>query len=594
MIPGLPESMQEVPNTRREWEAWRDRVLIYRTLIRGLIETDEQARADVLRLCSEDPAYEFCVFGVVFEPRDREVRGWLPMIPYHFQVKIVRFIQEVMSVKTGSPEWVKGRGDGVIEKARDMSGSWTVCGFYGNRWRHDHDFVGGLMSYAEHLVKAANATDTLFYKIEGYLGLDDRVQPFRAMTIAGREVQVPLRPPAWLIPDGFNPRHHLSGLTIANPANNNLIQGYSTTSRTGIGGRSSIMVPDEAAKFDKFRAVWDGLSAVSDHRLALSSADIRYGVGFRDLARFAEDACELGAAGPSFLRISSIEHPERDDLWREAIEARHADSDQGKAALAREYDIDYEAGSGLYLYPDAKRIVPMHLEFDPEFEDLDFCVDPGINDKTAIHLVKYNRRIDRYGVLASYVNNNLPADFYASLAVAMPVGEFSEKYGDTEYQFMEWFEDYGHLIRYWTGDPAGKKRDGGQATSFYGDFTKAVKRYTDNRRSIVIWSSNKSDYLHLVPRHNALRWMLAKMDFNDTFEVQRTLNAVREHRRRHMDDSKLTTARENPVVHGWGSDRVTALEFHAARLRLRNPSNSLGNMTQTGPIRYSMSGKRLS
>jgi hypothetical protein len=591
LIPGLPPALAHVPDTLAAWEAWRDMVLAYRVLIREQADADETVRAEVSRLCAADAAYEMCVMGCVYEPRERVDRpaGWRPMIPYAFQVTVLRFIDEVYAAMPGTPGALLGRGDGVIEKARGMAGSWTVCAWAAHAWRHKPAVAIGLMSYKEDLVESADNPDALFYKVEGYLGISDKVPETIAMELDGEEIAVPMRAPAWHLPKGFSDANNRE-LILSHPTRANVIVGYTTTERTTTGGRLSILFMDEGAKFKAFRTVWNSSSAVTDHRLSLSSADLTYGTGFRDIARAAERAQKSGGPGPAFLRVSIDLHPERDEIWRTELEARHSTDPFAALAFAREYELDYEAGHGAHIYTRAQEIEPVEIVFHPNEMTLDFCLDPGIRDMCAFHLVTHDAGTGRYGVWRSYAKNGVAADFYASLVIGQELGHYD--YTDEELELMEDFARYGRYIRYWVGDPAGKARSQATATSFYDEFKRATGELTEGRRKIAIWSSDKPKYKQIGPRHDALRWLLPMLDFNETPQTRRTLEAVRDHRFAAEREGAERAAASTLPIRTWGHDRVTALEFYACHRRLGGDAARAGQRAaaQSAP-RFTMSGK---
>lgn len=587
-IAGLPAAIRVVPEEHGAWKEWAPKALAFRALAQERARRDPGAREDALARCAEDALYEFLVYGCIFEPRPRVLEdgslresGWYPMVPYHFQALLERWIESVMAIHPGMPDALLGRGDGLVEKARGMAGSWTFCGVWANRWRWSEGFVGGMMSYKQELVDKIDATETLFYKMRGYLGLNKHVPSFREMNVGGMGLSIPVRPPDYLVPPVVSDKL----LLIANLERQNQILGYSTTELTTTGTRATALLLDEGAKFRAFKVVWNSSSAVTDNRFTNSSADTDYGTGFRDVARAAERSCANGTPGPSFLRLRPEMHPERDSVWREEIEARHSTDPFAARMLAREYDLDYEAGQGSHIYPRAQTIEPQPLVFHPGKQALDFCVDPGIRDMTAFHLVAYDPALHRYQLLASYANSGKPADFYASLVCASPLGAYD--YGDEEYRIMEWFDQWGNRIRFWIGDPAGKARGGGQATSFYDDFRLATARITDGRRSVSIWCSDKKEFRHLDPRIAALRWMLDILDVNDQPDTIRTLEAVRDHRFRSTPERETTAPMAEPV-RTWGHDRVTALEFYAAHRRV---GTAVAMQQIAKPTRVKLGGK---
>lgn len=571
ILRGLPPHLARLPMERDAWAAWRDDVMLWRAGMLVQAERDRALRQELLALAREDVLTGLCLFGCVFEPRDRlDVRGhivakgWLPLIPFPFQAVLVRWLARVCAVLPGSPEAQKGRGDGVVEKARGMAFSWTVCAYLAQRWLFDHDFLAGVMSYKEDLVDRTGATDTLFFKVRANIGVESRVPAFRPLMVHGERLSVPIRPPSWLIPKGWDHHVHDTHLVLTHPERTNVIQGYTTTRRTGTGARLTMMVIDEAAKFVSLRDAWEAASAVTDHRVAGSSADMSYGTGFRDLARWAEEANQRDLPGPSFLRLTPDAHPERDARWRTETMARHAGDELARRAFAREYELDYEAGHGEFIYPMAREITPKPLEFDPLIHRLDVAIDPGIRERTAIHLIMFDPGTTRYGVLASYVQANQPAEFYATLFLAEPLGHY--RYGDEEQRIMSWFERYGHLVRLWVGDPAGKQR-GGAGMSFYEAISRAVNELSDGGRRIVITAGGSQDYRRFASRHDALRWLLQRCDFNDTPDVIATLRAIRDYRYKVVADREVTHEPTTPV-RSYGHDRVTALEYYAVNRRL--------------------------
>lgn len=586
--------MRSVPDYPPEWERWRDQALLYRITTRDLIEHDFGARADVLAMAADDPCYDQLVFGTYFEPRDRigRPKGWYPAIPFEFQVRAIRWIEDVIATIPGTPGALLGRGDGILEKSRDMTGTWSFINVLAHRWKYDDGFVGGMMSYKEDAVEKANSPGTLFYKLEGYLGLDLRVPEVRPMLVAGDEEIVPVRSPAWMIPEGYDEKQHNQHLTLAHPTKTNVIDGYTTTPRSTVGFRLTLLFLDEGGKFTSFQQVWNDSKAVTDHLLTCSSADTRYGLAFRDAARHADRSNQKGEKGPAFMRLRAEDHPFRDEIWREEMEARHDGSEEAAQSLAREFDLDYDAGHGAFIYPAAKTIEPIPLTFNPANETLDFTIDPATSrDLCAIHLIKYDHGTDRYGLMASYAKTGVPAEFYASLVVATPMSGTYE-YGEDEFRIMEWFERYGRAIRFWVGDPAGKSRVGshrnGKLTSFYDDFRDATRELTDGRRSIAIYSSDKHEFKRNPNRWAALRWLLEKTDFNDVPDVRRTLAGIQDHRLPARSESRETTSEQGEPIRHPLFDRVTALEYYAAHRKI---GYTMDRLETPAPVRLSMSGK---
>lgn len=572
-VPAFPPGIRLIPHERAAWVRWADAALGWRAVTRGQCDTDLGARREWVEAAAADPIVDFTLFGVVFEPRDRRdargdlrPHGWHPWIPYGFQAILVRSLEAICAVMPGTDDFALGRGDLVCEKARGMTWSWTICGFLGNRWKYDDGFIGGLMSYNQDAVEKKNDPGSLFAKLEAYLGLNDKVPASLTTRVGDEMIHIPLRSPGWMIPPGYDAREHNQELNLAHPTRTNVIRGFTTTMNTGVGARLSFLAMDEGAKFRQAGRVWNSVAETTDHRAIGSSADLAYGSAFRDLAADAREANERGEIGPRYLRLETDLHPERDEIFAAEVSARHTAGRGAKEAEAREYRIDYDAGSGTKIYGGAETMREQRLVFDPATMKLDFCIDPGIRSICAFHLVAYDRTRHQYNLLLTYENAGLPADFYASLVCATPQPRrFS--YGAEEERVLWWFEQYGNHLRHFVGDPAGKQRGGGGATSFYGDFYKATAAFNDGRPGIRIWCSDKDAFKHYEPRQSALRWLLELMKINDAPDTVRTLRALRDMRYAESAQGGDTTRRSSEPVKIDGFDAVTALEFYAVHRR---------------------------
>jgi hypothetical protein len=588
LIPGLPAQLGAIPNDPTRWKMWRDRVLRVRVELRRNAEADPEARAKLLAGIA-DPLYFMTLFGVHFEPRDRPGRpkGWYPSVPMPFQGRLVRWIEAVLAIMPESEEGLKGRADGVLEKARGMTGTYTFLQFITARWLADEGASFGVASYKGDAVDKTNAPGTLFYKIRANLGLIEAVPSQRFLTLAdGSEILCPLKAPEWLLPPGFKKRRHSTEMALQNPDKSNYISGYTSTGKTTTGDRLTLMFSDEASKWFEFHYAWENQSAVTDHRLAISSADLRYGASFRDLAQSGANAHKNPELpGPSYLRLEWGEHPEQDALWRQAMTARHVDN---PAALAREYDLDYDAGHATKIYAEKAERTPIkHLEFRPAEQSLDWCVDPGVANATAMHLVTYDAGLDQYGLFDSYANSGKPAEFYATILLGTPL-YVAYDYTDDDEDVMRTYRQYGDRIRYFVGDPAGNQRSSVTATSFYDELRASIARLSDGRRSIAVSTKYDENARAIGVRIEALRWMLGKLVVNDTVRTRRTLAALMEYAFPAPPEHRPALDREPQApLRFWGHDLVTALEYLAVHRKLATASM----FERLPPVRAGLSGK---
>lgn len=588
VITHLPQKLRAMPREAMPWKLWRDRMIRFRAEALTAARDNEQAQQALITAARADGLFWLALFGVHFEPRDRAGRpkGWYPSIPMPFQARLWRFLEQVLAIGPGSPEAELGRADAIIEKARGMAGSYTICQFCAHKFQTEPGFTAGLVSYKADLVDKSNDPSTLFYKVLAQLGLQESVPEARFIrTEDGTDLLTPLRLPGWAQIAGWSKKQRIE-MALAHPTLGSYILGYTTTERTGTGGRLTVMINDEAAKFEAFRSTWDAQSAVTDHRIALSSADKRHGPAFRDLARSAEDAGKRQDAGPSFLRLEWDMHPEQDLIWRAEMEARHA---QSPAALAREYDLDYEAGAASGIYrKQAERIALLPLTFKPTEQSLDFCIDPGVRNNTAFHLVSYDPISTRYALLESYANSGYPAEFYSTIITGTPLYSVYD-YTDEDEDVMATFRRWGHLIRFYVGDPAGNQRSQATATTFYEELAAAVYRLTDGRRSIAVATKTDEGARLLGRRIEDLRWLLGHFDVADTPRCRRTLAALKEYAFRAEDEDRPGPDTEPKAVQRfWGHDLVTALEFLAVH---RRTATKAAAVPRAKPVRATLSGK---
>lgn len=590
LVPNLPPTMATIPEQSDAWRAWRDRVLRVRVELQRNAEHDLALQAELKQKIS-DPLFFMAIFGVHFEPRDRPERpkGWYPSVPMPFQGRLVRWIEAVLGIDPSSPEGLKGRADGILEKSRGMTGTYTFMQFAASRWLADEGFACGLASYKGDLVDKANSPSTLFYKVRANLGLVDAVpvRKFLALGDAG-DILCPLRLPEWVLPAGFKRRTHDTEMALTNLERSNYLIGATSTGKTGTGERWTVMIDDEASKWFEFQHAWENQSAVTDHRLALSSADRRYGSGFRDLAvagASAQKDPEL--PGPSYLRLDWSEHPEQDAGWQTAMRARHADN---PAAFEREYGLDYDAGHANKIYAEKAQRVPIKVvTFRPAEQALDWCVDPGIANNTAMHLVSYDAGLDQYALLESYTNHSKPAEFYATIMLGTPL-YVAYDYSDEDEAVMASFRTYGEHIRYFIGDPAGNQRSSVTATSFYDELRASIARLSDGRRAIAVSTKYDEGARSIGVRIEALRWLLGKLVINDTVRTRRTHAALLEHAFPAPPEHRPALDREPQApLRFWGHDLVTALEYLAVHRKLATATT----FTRLAPVRAGISGKPL-
>lgn len=584
-IEGFPESIAEVPETAREWLLWRDKVLAFRELMHRRADESMEAREVIRQLAANDPCFFMAVFGVLFDPKGDpdltvdedgnvipmdKMPGWYPWIPYPFQVETIRWYQKVISHKHGS----RGRGDGVVEKSRDMGITWTFCLLAVHEWLFHDDATTGMISYKEDLVKD-DAQKGMLYKVKALVDLNKHARiPERTYSPGTPYHLVPCKLPEWLKPAGFDPKIHSLSLSLKHPSKNNVIMGESTTSKSGIGDRQGKVFIDEGAKNDKLLDIWTGLAAVTHHRFTFSSADRRYGDGMYTLVQKGRQAqANPDLAGPSFLSLPYHVHPLRDgETWLENERARF----EGTAdEFDREYLMGWNAGAGDWVYPSASAIIPGHHEYDATQGDVYVTIDPGLRDPTAIQFYQYCPSSKGY-VLFDAVTLEIPsAQFLTPILMGWPLGhEVRQRVGYSHNRDIQDIMDrmwelrqYGRGVQF-VGDPYGDNAGGADSQSFY--TTMYLTSLELNKEfhelpplTIQVLTKYDEGARYHRARKEALTKLIPSIQFNDTPRVRYVVSALREHRYKPLNPNGTTQNEPSSPAHDWTSHHASAAEYLA-------------------------------
>jgi len=548
-IPSLPESLATVPHQRDDWYAWRDDVIAYREQMVGLARDDATARAILVRQASDDCALFLVIFGWVFEPRLKGGRGGdAPFVPYAYQVDVVRWIDWCMTQEDAN-------ADGVISKCRDLGVSWIFAAWCLWKWLFAYPFNALLLSRKEELVDSPSPK-SLFFKIDYLFN----------------------RLPSWMKPSGWNVKFR-TRLLLLNPENGNSIAGESTTTKAARGDRVTMLLYDEAAFIPNFLHTWGSGANSTDHRFAVSTESLEEGSDFHDLW-----ASTTGSRRPAVLELDWDVSPVHDEAWYEAMRDRFADDEAG---FQREVLRIHSAGFGDWIYTESQRMTPGDFPYDAGMP-LYVTMDPGRRDQTAILWVARDLERDRFRVVEAYSRNLQTAEYYATILTGMPES------GRTGFDYDHDAEDvmaFTATIQQATynGDPNGAKREITSGLSFY-EMVAAKSRDLTGRAIVVrhSWDDGTTRY---GPRRDALRWLLPRLDFNDTPRVRYALKCVQENRFQTVRAGQEGTSEGEKPVHDWTSHFVSALEYLAVDLRGRTVTGGARN--RSAPVRTDLGGRRL-
>ena len=570
-----------VPQQADEWKAWRTRVKAYRELRRRQCEDNRKEQKIEMERCAADPAYWVIMYTAIFEPRtiDNNPPAWYPWILFPFQVGMIRWIQDTME------HMENGRGDGVVEKSRDMGASWIFCAYISWAFLYQDVFVAGIISRNADQVDKTNSSDTLFFKIKSMLGLV-------------LSVPAQLRLPDWMKPKGLT--NDSSTLrTIAHPTKQCSILGETSTSLAGVGGRATMRVNDEAARFENFDAAWSNQAATTTHRFALSSADLK-SPGFRELA-------ELGRAGlsnpyakaPSYLRLDWWVHPFHTEEWFENEKSRAIND---LHAFEREYEISYEAGRGEAVYPRIQDAQLGRFPYDPRLGTLYCVIDPGVRDPTANIWIQEDPKTNRYRVVDGFEGmGGEDVDFIASVLVGVPIsgpGGFNYRDYPGLQEIMEWTGSLQQPVIYY-GDPYGNHKGGDGKKSFYEGLRDASEKLTGGANVIYVKAPTMIEVPGIVSKDTrnhqrrkvALNKIINKLDFNDTRGAASVLTALKESKYPARKDGRTYSSEILEPAHDKYSHKRSAMEFFAVNVEVGQVGGVLQKSAR--PVRRTMTGRTI-
>lgn len=584
-IPSLPPPLQEVPHEKEQWLDWRYRVLAWRSYVHEQCQSDPSLAALHYDLAAADPEYFRVMFCPIYEPRatidyewDEDAEqwvefekpsGWYPWVPFHFQVDLGRWINRVTTLSRLDPDGRLGRGDGVVEKSREMGASWEFCKEAAHDFLFQDNTDIGFVSYKEEVVDNGDDPKSLFYKLRALIGVYPKV-PIRSYAPDTMWHDLPVRIPDWMAPAGWSYRDHNRVNHIAHPTKNNNLRGNSTSGRTGTGDRWSWGMIDEGAKNDNVPDIWGNLQAVTLHRLILSSADLTYGDGFFNLARSAEKAVREGTPGPSFYQIPWTLHPLRDDGWLEAERNR---SNLDPAQFAREYEMNYLAGFGDWVYPYAQQIQPGPFPYVPGMGPVYASIDPSIADPNAILIFQNIMGTGRTRLVDALVINVQTAEELTPILMGFPPGHEEYEscpFGARDFMAFLWrLRERGENVT-WVGDPYGNSNSAAGTGTFYEAVLRRSQELSTQypelpHNSITIYFDYDDTARYHPGRKEALTALLPNLDVNDVPGARHVLEALQRNHYKPADG--ITTERLKPE-HDWTSHPTTSAEFFAVHNRV--------------------------
>lgn len=211
-------------------------------------------------------------------------------------------------------ERLRNREEGAWEKSRDAGASYIVVGVCIWLWLYEPGFKGTFGSRDADLVDSRDNPDSLFEKARIILR----------------------RLPDWMMPAGFSWRSHDNANRLVNPENGATITGEAGD-EMGRGGRSTLVLVDEAAKVPRADKVEGAVSANADCIIWVSSANGPGNLFFRKVH---------GLPREQVFRLHYSDDPRKTPEW---VAKKRGSMDA--VNWAAEYEIDYSASVEGILIP---------------------------------------------------------------------------------------------------------------------------------------------------------------------------------------------------------------------------------------------------
>jgi hypothetical protein len=552
------------------WGRWAAEVFRYRRIRRLQIKNDPKQEPIEWAKCKKyGPKYFITVWCFVNEPRKRrfnevwalvapsgttpENPGWLPAIPFEYQVTILDWAEMILN-----PQHPLRRG--AVSKPRDMGVSWWLCLLFLAHFILDDMFSAKYISRREDEVWKTRKLNCLFGRTACHLltGL------WPAATL-----------PAFLRPEGWLDKDHLQELMMTHPENENIITGEATTGRAGRGDRAEIGLIDEAAHIRDLRELMGGIAQTVDALILVSS---EY-VGTTDFWPEYVDALkqEFPATADQPGGVFELDywmHPFHDERYLDEERAAMNDDE----AFAREILRDRWAGFSGWLYEAARDIQPLTtVKAFEEGTKLAVGFDPGQDDETAMAAVELNSISGRDTVLEAYAKRGMTPEWWACLLLGCnpddtyldPLGKpYHFTFTHRERDLLEWFRSHPQVQLY--ADPYGENAIKKKGETYYNDMRLFALKHNwrkdidGNPKPLSIVCGWDHDQRHFQKRRmKTMRW-LPRLQWNPTPDVIKTLHALKNSR--FDDPDKARQSEQRDAKHDANSHRRTSIEFLAVNL----------------------------
>ncbi len=453
--------------------------------------------------------------------------------PHHFKFKLFPFQENLVS------EIQKAIDEGYdifIEKCREVGASYTALDVLLWFWRYipGSNFLLGSRkeAYVDNTKgdsgEVSNKEESLFGKIEYTLK----------------------KLPAFILPQGFNFKKHLTYMSLINPENGNVISGESSNPNFSRGGRFKAVLLDEYAFWDNDTAAWGSTADTTSCRIVITTPGIKPGKAKR--LRFGEDGEKI-----KLIEIDYRLDPRKDGKWLKGERERRSDED-----LAREIMRNWDTSIRGRVYDEIKYIEVGDFPYNPEWP-LFVTWDFGL-DGMAIQWWQKNAGNGRWRLIAAIKKEDEPIHFFFPFFPGNAIDSHFE-YSPEELELIAKTCQWKKAVHF--GDPDVAKRS---ITS---------KEKTSTRKEL----ESVKIYVQTLPAVNtfAIRKEKTKVFLQKGVEVNDTpgtdnvgtklwVSSMKFARYPQRSENSQATSAVNLPIHDWTSHHRSATEFLAVNIDKSN------------------------
>src|SRR3990172_2789420 len=282
-------------------------------------------------------------------------------------------------------------------------------------------------------------------------------------------------------------------------------------------------------------------------------------------------------------------HPLRNDQWFESEKARSSDPHD----FAREYEINYHAGFGDWVYAYARQMEEKPAPYAPGLGQVTCSINNGIRDPSSLGLFQDDPGNRRFRLFDGLMIQLESAEHLAPIVVGMPEDHECWQrfpYTEQDFEFAKHFRSFrerGIQVRF-VGDPFGDNAGGAGKESFYLALYRAAFDllesigFNPHEFRVVVHTKYDEGARYHPKRKEMTAKLLPLLDINDIPGSRYVLAALRDYRYAPQPEGKSTANEPVKPVHNWASHAATMVEFFSIHALM---TTSYGTAPRTEKVR---------